>query len=243
MTIWTYRFTRPNEADTFRKQKEGEHLWKREPHRHAPHLGGGGRRARSIFVVGSALAVAALTIGLASCAPSGSSTTSKGDDDGTAAIAVAWSADGDCGTCHDTESHSFEDSTTSASFHASQSCADCHDDVDTLATVHEGVTTDDLVPKRLKKTTVASETCLGCHDQAELVQATADSTVLTDSEGTVVNPHQLPETASGVHGEIVCADCHELHGDASELDTDAKNYCLSCHHADVFQCNTCHVEK
>ena len=50
------------------------------------------------------------------------------------------------------------------------------------------------------------------------------------------NPHELPETDT--HGQIACTDCHSMHEEQTDLQGDAKAYCMSCHHADVFECYT-----
>jgi hypothetical protein len=208
------------------------------------------RRTRKTIVV--TLTIVVLAFMLLSCAPRQSGTVDagsngEGDSTGTTengiGLAFEWSEDSDCGVCHSAEAHSFESSTTAASFHASKTCVDCHNEVGTLATIHEGTTPTDLMPKRLKRTVVKEEVCLECHVRSSLAQDSAASNALTDSVGTVVNPHQLPQTASGIHEEIVCADCHELHNDETGLEKSAKDYCLSCHHADVFVCYTCHPER
>lgn len=40
----------------------------------------------------------------------------------------------------------------------------------------------------------------------------------------------------GGHADIVCADCHAMHSAGST----AAETCVSCHHAGVYECNTCH---
>ena len=82
------------------------------------------------------------------------------------------------------------------------------------------------------------DACLSCHYGAreELVAATVDVAVV-DSKGTAVNPHDV--TPSEQHDTIRCADCHGMH-DAEKLADKADAECASCHHADVFECYTCH---
>ena len=94
------------------------------------------------------------------------------------------------------------------------------------------------MPKKLKKTEVPDDACLSCHYGAreELVAATVDVAVV-DSKGTAVNPHDV--TPSEQHDTIRCADCHGMH-DAEKLADKADVECASCHHADVFECYTCH---
>lgn len=67
--------------------------------------------------------------------------------------------------------------------------------------------------------------------------ATADVTVLTDENGTTVNPHDLPVNKS--HDTIVCATCHTMHDDAP-LEETAAEACTKCHHDNVYECFTCH---
>jgi hypothetical protein len=197
------------------------------------------RAAAPLAVISTLLIVAACSPKLATGDSGGAQETAPGD----VAVTVAWSVNSDCGICHSLEAHSFEDAAAAASLHGSKQCVDCHDDIDALDKIHEGTAVGDFAPKRLKKTVVDKDICLSCHKQANLANVTSDSLVLTDMAGKVVNPHELPATASGIHGEIVCADCHELHNDSSGLDKNSKDYCLSCHHADVFECNTCHAER
>ena len=101
----------------------------------------------------------------------------------------AWYEENDCTTCHAVESDSFEDEACVASKHASLelSCIACHAD-DTLIELHEEVTADSKLPKKLKETSVPSETCESCHDSEALAETTADSTVLTDDEGNRRQP-------------------------------------------------------
>ena len=69
----------------------------------------------------------------------------------------------------------------------------------------------------------------------EHVALTAGVTELTDSNGTMVNPHEVMGLTEG-HADIVCADCHAMHSAGST----AAETCVSCHHAGVYECNTCH---
>ena len=95
--------------------------------------------------------------------------------------------------CHVTEAESATDAACDASQHADMTCIECHTDESQLATMHEGKTTGDRMPMRLKKTTVDKSLCTPCHDQATIAAASADCTVLTDVNGKTVNPHELPE--------------------------------------------------
>lgn len=152
----------------------------------------------------------------------------------------SWSVDADCTLCHAKQA----ESATSASYqlcasHSSLGCVSCHTDEAGLAQAHADVTAEDTKgAKKLKKTAVEDATCLSCHEGDYTPDATADVTALTDKNGTAVNPHALPDTAT--HGEKKsCANCHDMHSDKSIEDT-AVAYCRSCHHKDVYECNTCH---
>ena len=117
-------------------------------------------------------------------------------------------------------------------------CTTCHADEQGMEAAHAKLN-NGREAKRLKKTSVDSELCLTCHDQKALAEATADVDVLTDSEGTVVNPHDLPDVAD--HATISCTDCHKVHtAETKTLEQTAMTACTNCHHADVFECGTCH---
>ena len=193
--------------------------------------------------VGLAVATAGLTLALAlaaGCAPQVKTADTGAEVEGAdaPAVQVAWSADGDCTVCHTKEGDSMGTIPCAAGGEAD--CVMCHTDTSALETVHADATTDSKMPKRLKQTEVAAESCESCHGTTEeLAAATADSTVLTDSKGTTVNPHDLP--ANDRHSEIVCADCHNPH-DGTPQETGPKA-CATCHHAGVYECGTCHEEK
>lgn len=186
------------------------------------------------------------TIGIAmaiSCAAfsgcQSNSGSQGGESSGSNEVTLTeWTEDTDCTACHSNETNSTSDSNCTVSKHSSLTCTTCHDDKTALASLHEGVSSSDRQPTRLKKTEVSSSVCLGCHDATELAQQTDACTALTDSNGTVVNPHSLPDTST--HSSITCTNCHSMHSEQTDLDGDAKSYCLSCHHANVFQCYTCH---
>lgn len=125
-----------------------------------------------------------------------------------------------------------------AAVHQAVPCTGCHSDEKVLSTVHDGVTADSKLPKRLRKAKIDEALCLGCHGSYEdLAEKTADCTVLTDSAGTVVNPHDLPEGAD--HAKIDCLDCHTAHK-VQEVSEATLNACTGCHHTGVFECGTCH---
>ena len=125
-----------------------------------------------------------------------------------------------------------------AATHKSLGCTTCHADEEKLTKVHDGVAADDKMPRRLKKAKIDEATCLGCHGSyEELAKTTADSKVLTDKNGTTVNPHAVPKSES--HDALNCVSCHTVH-EAAEVAEVAQNECRTCHHADVYTCGTCH---
>lgn len=168
---------------------------------------------------------------LGACAPQ---TVDSGDG-----ALVSWSPDADCITCHTEQGSSYADTACTASKHATLDCTSCHEADDELTSVHEGVTSEDKMPKKISKTEVSDETCLSCHGSyEELATKTADYVDLVDINDTAVNPHDLPETEE--HGERVCGDCHKMHEPDQDMAKSSMQYCRSCHHEDVFECNTCH---
>lgn len=205
-----------------------------------------GMKARKRVVLGVTMAIFAL--GLVACAPhtavpetgaGEAGTTASAPDAEQEAITVDWSMDSDCGTCHTKQAESQTDGACLASKHAANDCVQCHSDESTLSGVHEGATATATMPSTLKKTSVDTEaTCESCHNPAELATKTADCTVLTDDEGTVVNPHDLPSNAD--HEEVNCISCHKLHS-STGIEKTAQRACSSCHHAGVYACGTCHA--
>ena len=153
---------------------------------------------------------------------------------------INWSPDTDCSMCHATEHSSLTDAAyLLANGHSDMQCTECHTDTGTLTDVHSKVTASDTKgAKRLKKTEVTKETCLSCHEADYTPEATASVTALTDSEGTTVNPHDLP-TTSPDHATILCADCHTMHS-TDTVEESAQSTCLGCHHQNVYECGTCH---
>lgn len=129
-----------------------------------------------------------------------------------------FSMDLDCAECHEDQTASESDLLTVHGYHAAigqpLACEVCHDDAEGMAEAHEDMDSGRLA-RRLKVTEVSSEVCLTCHDQEALVEATADSDLLTDKNGTVVNPHDLPDTEG--HADLTCMDCHLVH-EAPELE-------------------------
>lgn len=202
----------------------------------------------------------ALSLSLVACAPSQKEdgSAAKSEEATTASIDAPWSAESDCTSCHTAEAETASDSTTAHSTHATlnsgQKCIDCHDDEGgLLSAAHENYLDEKArLPKKLKDTSVADATCTasGCHNVDELVAKTSDSSMmLVDSEGATVNPHSmLTDEKHALGGEtsadIQCSTCHKLHeaksADAPAAAETAQARCKSCHHAEVYQCGTCH---
>lgn len=185
----------------------------------------------------AAVIVSSMLVGCSPQAPSDKS--GSGSDAGKEpVVSVAFSMSADCVACHAEEQASTENGACLASKHVGEAtCTTCHADESALTKVHEGATSDAKKPKRLKKTDVKSEICQSCHSDDARTAATAAITVCTDSEGTTVNPHDLPSNDD--HASIECINCHEEHTEKDALEL-APEECLSCHHADVYECNTCH---
>lgn len=154
---------------------------------------------------------------------------------------ATWTPDSDCASCHADESASTTDASMGASIHTQgtqATCITCHADESALGEAHKSMTSG-TAPKKLSETCVGPEGCkaAGCHDLSdeEMAALTQDVTELTDSKNTRVNPHEVMGLTEG-HAEIVCTDCHRMHKeDISPAET-----CISCHHAGVYECNTCH---
>jgi hypothetical protein len=118
-------------------------------------------------------------------------------------------------------------------------CVYCHTDDDGKLTTAHASTAGKQAPTKLRTTAISSDTCLGsCHEQGELITATADYDRLTDPYGTTVNPHDIPQNADH-DAEITCSSCHNMHK-AGDVFSTARSHCLSCHHAGVYECYTCH---
>lgn len=158
----------------------------------------------------------------------------KGADKGSA----AWTIEANCLACHVNEEKAFEDEKCLASKHTALECTTCHADEKGLTKGHKKAKEGVAEVKRLKKSEVDEQTCLNCHKQEDLVKATAKQDVLTDKEGTVVNPHDLPDVVE--HQGVSCASCHYMHRDKTALEA-APAVCDGCHHDGVYKCFTCHA--
>lgn len=188
----------------------------------------------------AAVAVVLAVFALAGCAPRANDGASAPANEDAAAVQVdfSWSETSDCSMCHAKEQASFEDGACAASQHDATACMECHADTAALATAHEGATAELASKAVLKSTTVDAATCESCHALADVAAATADLAVLTDENGTVVNPHALPESAD--HAEVTCNSCHTMHASGATIEKKAQRACASCHHANVYECYTCH---
>ena len=170
-------------------------------------------------------------------------TTDATEADAAAKGASAASATAEAGVSDATESAGTRDSEESlAATHAGLgfTCATCHTDEAALKTAHANATPE-LAAKRatkLRKTTIDVDVCLSCHGLLEsLAEKIAGLTLLTDFEGTTVNPHDLPVNSD--HETIDCSGCHKVH-EVTPAEKAAPDLCLNCHHASVYACHTCH---
>lgn len=191
-----------------------------------------------VVAVLGAMVCASMVAGCAPSTASPSSMSDAGSDAPEVSQAGAWSSDLDCATCHSTEATSAESATCTAGFHmASQNfeCVTCHADEAALNEAHGDMT--GKAPKKLKKTSVDASLCETCHDSAALAEATSACTVLTDESGTTINPHDVPVNAD--HENRTCLDCHGGHNEEG-VETTARDYCMGCHHENVYECHTCH---
>lgn len=188
----------------------------------------------------AATMIVVVAFALAGCAPQTNEGASAAKDDDAVAVQVdfTWSETSDCGMCHAKEQASFEDDACAASQHATVACSECHVDAAALSAAHEGATAESASKAALITTVVEAATCESCHALVEVAAATADATVLTDENGTVVNPHALPESAD--HAEVTCTNCHTTHASSATIEKKAQRACASCHHANVYECYTCH---
>jgi hypothetical protein len=201
------------------------------------------RMRKRMLVVLAALSVTGALV-LFACAPQtntegqGSSQSETDESQTLSTAQVEWGAETDCTPCHEVEKQSMSDSVYLASRHTDQRCTSCHGDIATLEAVHADTTASSRAPKRLKKTEVDEKLCLSCHygSQEALHEATTDAK-LVDKNGLEISPHNIPKVSS--HATIACADCHSMHK-ATPTHEQAKALCAGCHHAEVFECGTCH---
>ncbi|KUO62669.1 MAG: hypothetical protein APF84_06880 [Gracilibacter sp. BRH_c7a] len=196
---------------------------------------------KKIFILAAYFFVLLVTFFLTVCAiqQAESAKTLKNEPSPSEDTVAWWSPSIDCLGCHTEEATSVNDASYPVFIHYKQgfSCATCHADNENLAKAHEGATDSKRMPTKLKTTKVEEQACLSCHNKEDLVEKTCD-VLLVDSEGTSVNPHELSENES--HALINCNNCHSMHS-SKTFQEQATLTCLSCHHAEVFECGTCHV--
>ena len=203
------------------------------------------RKARFAMLVAIAVACTAIACAVMACAPSEKNepkqeAASSAKD---AVVEVAWSSESDCSACHITQSASMDDTGCLLSQHADQECISCRSDEAALSEIHEKKAGSDPEKlKSLKSTEVSMTGCVECHGSwEELAEKTVDVTILTDTNGKTVNPHEAATVGNttGQHDEITCTSCHEMHTSESIEET-APKACQTCHHMDVYECGTCH---
>ena len=144
-----------------------------------------------------------------------------------------------CVACHTNEGASFADVSTLAGLHAGLACATCHDDDKALDDLH-AKTKAKRMPLRLKKTQVENATCLSCHTDepgSDAFLALSEGEPLVDANGLEVNAHAM--VGAQGHEDIACVSCHEVH-DEADPGVRAQKVCATCHHANVYECFTCH---
>ncbi|MEG2477158.1 hypothetical protein [Gordonibacter sp.] len=190
-------------------------------------------------MLGLAAVMMILVVGMAACAPKASDQGAKASQENdSVAVDFAWSADSDCSMCHTKEESSQVDATCLLSQHVDTTCVSCHIDEAALTASHDKATPEKAVRAVLRDTSVDEASCESCHLRSEIAAATAGLAVLTDKNGLVSNPHALPE--SDDHASLSCSSCHQMHVSKANLDKKAQRVCASCHHAEVYECYTCH---
>ncbi|MGV8083532.1 MAG: cytochrome c3 family protein [Coriobacteriia bacterium] len=148
---------------------------------------------------------------------------------------AAWSLKSDCKKCHADHAGTQQEGAASigAVPHPSTACSDCHNDEANLSKAHANATK--APSDEIDGVEISKEVCLTCHGSyAALAEKTKDSTALTDKNGLSVNPHAIPVNETH-ETDPECSNCHSVHGQR-----DPKQYCIGCHHQDVFECMTCH---
>ncbi|MFR4999962.1 MAG: hypothetical protein ACLUCU_05780 [Slackia sp.] len=201
------------------------------------------KKKRSFALVG--VVAVLVVLGVCSCAPSVTEEDAQDDVVSQEESAFTWSSDSDCGVCHAEVVESFGDQACSASMHSDLrgDCFSCHVDEQGLGKAHDGVSMGDKKKRSaLKDTEVSREACIECHPQDEIREKTASSTALTDKNGLVVNPHDIPANDDHAAANITCSMCHKPHSQIP-VQQIASETCLNCHHAGVYECNTCHLPK
>jgi hypothetical protein len=209
---------------------------------------------RKIMRILTVVFVFVFVLALLACSPrtagtdsedTGFESSEESNGDALVAAELTWTPESDCAMCHENSVTSLASLTCEAT-HADNpddTCTTCHTDVSGMGTAHSGVTLADTTGDvhSLKKTKISEDACLSCHILDELIVATQASTVLTDSEGLTVNPHEVNSVynVGNSHSSLICSSCHKMHSDKPVEDNASQN-CRSCHHQDVYECGTCH---
>ncbi|WP_350455508.1 cytochrome c3 family protein [Slackia heliotrinireducens] len=148
----------------------------------------------------------------------------------------------DCEACHEVAKESASSDLCLAGKCESEgeklTCVDCHVIDDSLQDAHGSLNARSVVPSWLRRTDISEDLCLSCHDFDEVVANTSEDAYLVDKNGTAVNPHVAKELTSS-HSGLTCTSCHSGHED-KPIEETAYAACLGCHHAEVFECGTCH---
>lgn len=143
-----------------------------------------------------------------------------------------------CKVCHTKQEKSLTRPDTLGAKHATKgisNCTFCHTQA-FVETTHKDVAVGETKFIPAKK--YGPEECTKCHsDEKSLKQRTAQCTVLTDSKGKVINPHDLPNTPN--HAKITCSNCHKIH----KKPVDVNRQCYGCHHTKEYTCTGCHNQK
>ena len=147
-----------------------------------------------------------------------------------------WEPDLECAPCHPLEAQTAAASACTGFSDAPSNCMICHDAVPELTTTHKGIRNAEPTMK-LMHTAVENDACTSCHDTASLADRTRGSVALADSNQATINPHALPENKG--HSKICCTDCHTAH-QATDVLERGPEVCQNCHHADIYECDTCH---
>lgn len=188
-------------------------------------------KTRIVAVLATIAATTVLSAFIVGCAPKTVEPGSQSPGDEP----IAW-MEADCALCHEEQSDTAVNGKTGfAKVHSEQNmtCTECHNNLDDLNKSHDGVTMESKKPKKLDHD--MSQSCIDCHGTLEEMAAiTSESETLVDKNGTTANPHDIPDTPS--HETPSCTECHGEHEEKDALE----DYCFSCHHAQVFECNTCH---
>lgn len=178
---------------------------------------------------------------ISGCSPEAPSGEGKGSSDKAAVVTIDWSMQSDCSACHSDQGASQTNSACLASVHAESktACTTCHGDEGALSAVHENATASEKMPRKLKKTEVGDEVCESCHGSYSDLAAATPDVVLTDVEGTAVNPHAAKGLNTDHEDGFSCGSCHVEHEESNVLEA-ADITCSNCHHRGVYKCGTCH---